>query len=68
MKTIWGPQLCLIIKFMKSAEAFGICTQTLASKGPYENVEPNNGVRGQLMKKDFIIIQNFSNHLVQRKP
>jgi hypothetical protein len=40
----------------------------MASKGPDKNVEPNDGVRSQLMKKDFIIIQNFPNHLVQGKP
>jgi hypothetical protein len=40
----------------------------LASKGPDEYTEPNDSVRGQLMKIDFIIIQNFPNHLVQGKP
>jgi hypothetical protein len=40
----------------------------LASKGPDEDAEPNDSVRGQLMKIDLIIIQNFPNHLVKQKP
>jgi hypothetical protein len=56
------------MKLMHLAKSFGIWVHPLASKGPYENAEPNDGVRGQLMKKYFIIIQNFSNYLVQQKP
>jgi hypothetical protein len=40
----------------------------VASEGPDEDAEPNDGVRGQLMKINFKKIQNFSYHLVQRKP
>jgi hypothetical protein len=35
---------------------------------PDEDAEPNDSIRGQLMKIDFIIIQNFPYHLVQGKP
>jgi hypothetical protein len=53
---------------MYSAEGFRIWIQSLASKGPKEDVEPNDSVRSQLMKINFIIIQNFPNHLMKRKP
>jgi hypothetical protein len=53
---------------MHSIESFSIWVHCLASKGLDEDAEPNDSVRGQLMKIDFIIIQNFSNHLVKRKP
>jgi hypothetical protein len=33
-----------------------------------EDTEPNNGVRGQLMKINFKKFQDFSYHLVQREP
>jgi hypothetical protein len=37
-------------------------------EGPNEDAEPNDSVRSQLMKINFIIIQNFPNHLMKRKP
>jgi hypothetical protein len=49
---------------MHSVESFSIRVHSLASKGLDEDVEPNDRVRGQLMKIDIIIIQNFPNHLV----
>jgi hypothetical protein len=56
------------MQFVHSAESFSIWVHFLASKGLDEDAEPNDSVRGQLMKIDFIIIQNFPNHLVKRKP
>jgi hypothetical protein len=60
--------LRLVMQLMHSAESFSIWVHFLASKGPDEDAEPNDSVRGQLMKIDFVIIQNFPNHLVQGKP
>jgi hypothetical protein len=60
--------LRLIVQFMHSAECFDIWIHPLALKGPDEDAKPNDNIRGQLMKIDFIIIQNFSNYLVQGKP
>jgi hypothetical protein len=42
--------LRLIVQFMHSAECFGIWVHPLAPKGPNEDVEPNDSIRGQLMK------------------
>jgi hypothetical protein len=44
------------MQLMHSAKSFSILVYPLASKGLDENVEPNNGVRGQLMKKNLKII------------
>jgi hypothetical protein len=41
---------------MHAAEGFGILVHPLASEGPDEDVEPNNGVRSQLMKINFKIL------------
>jgi hypothetical protein len=60
--------LRLVMQLVHSAESFSIRVHSLASKGPDEDAEPNDSVRGQLMKIDFVIIQNFPNHLVQGKP
>jgi hypothetical protein len=67
MKSIFSG-LRLIMKLMHSAKSFGIRVYSLASKCPDVDVEPNDSVRSQLMKLDFIIFQNFPNHFVQRKP
>jgi hypothetical protein len=61
------PSLRLIVKFMYSAESFGEWLHPLTSEGPDVNAEPNNGVRGQLMKVNLKIFQDISNHPVQRK-
>jgi hypothetical protein len=55
------------MKFMYSAEGFGEWLHPLTLEGPDVNAEPNNGVRGQLMKVNLKIFQDISNHLVQRK-
>jgi hypothetical protein len=56
------------VQLVHSAECFGNWVHPLASEGPDEDTEPNDSVRGQLMKINFKILQNFSYHLVQRKP
>jgi hypothetical protein len=60
--------LRLVMQLMHSVESFGIRVYSLASESPDEDTEPNDGIRGQLMKINFVIIQNFPNHLVQGKP
>ena len=55
MKTIC-PGLCLIVQLMHTVESFGIWAHPLALKGPDKDVEPNNDVRGQLMKIYFEIL------------
>jgi hypothetical protein len=67
MKPIFSG-LRLIMQLMYSTEGFDIWIHSLASKGPNEDAEPSDSVRSQLMKIDFKILQNFPNHLVQRKP
>jgi hypothetical protein len=67
MKPIFSG-LRLIMYLMHSAEGFNIWVHSLASKGPNEDAEPNDSFRSQLMKINFIIIQNFPNHLMKRKP
>ena len=62
------PSLRLVVQLVHSAECFGIWAHPLASEGPDEDAKPNNGVRGQLMKINFKVFQDFSYHLVQRKP
>jgi hypothetical protein len=57
--------LCLVMQLMHSAESFSIWLHSLTSKGPNVDAEPNDGVRSQLMKIDFLIILNFPNHFVQ---
>ena len=59
--------LCLIMKFMYSAECFGERLYPLTSESPDVHAEPNNGVRGQLMKVNPKIFQGVCNHSVQRK-
>jgi hypothetical protein len=66
MKPIFSG-LRLIMKLMHSAKSFGIRVYSLASECLDEDAKPNDSVRSQLMKIDFIIFQNFPNHLVQRK-
>jgi hypothetical protein len=43
----------LVVQLMHSAECFGIWVHPLASEGPDEDAEPNDSIRGQLMKIDF---------------
>jgi hypothetical protein len=43
------------MKLMHSAKSFGIRVYSLASECPDEDAEPNDSVRSQLMKIDFII-------------
>jgi hypothetical protein len=52
------------VQLMHSAECFGIWVHPLASEGLDEDAEPNDSVRGQMMKINFKKIQNFSYHLV----
>jgi hypothetical protein len=59
--------LRLIMQLMHSAECFGIWIHPFDSKGPDEDAEPNDSIRGQLMEINFKIIQNFSYHLIQGK-
>jgi hypothetical protein len=42
--------LRLIVKFVYSAEGFGERLHPLASESPDKHAEPNDSVRGQLMK------------------
>jgi hypothetical protein len=56
------------MQLMHSAESFSIRVHSLASKGPDEDAESNDTVSGQLIKIDFVIIQNFPNHLIQGNP
>jgi hypothetical protein len=60
--------LRLIVQLMHSTECFGIWIHPLASKGPNEDAESNDSVRGQLMKINFKILQHFSYHLIKREP
>jgi hypothetical protein len=55
MKTIC-PGLRLIMQLMHSEESFGIWTHPLALEGPNKDVESNNGIAGQLMKKYFKVL------------
>jgi hypothetical protein len=59
--------LRLVVKFMYSVEGFGERLHRLTSESPDIHVEPNNGVRGQLMKVNLEIFQDIYNHSVQRK-
>jgi hypothetical protein len=52
VKTIC-PGLCLIVQLVHAVESFGIRAHSLASKGLDKGAEPNNSVRGQLMKIYF---------------
>jgi hypothetical protein len=54
MKPIFSG-LRLIMKIMHSAKSFGIRVYSLASECPDEDAEPNDSVRSQLMKIDFVI-------------
>jgi hypothetical protein len=67
MKTIFSG-LCLIVKLVHSAESFGIRVYSLATECPDEDTESNDSIRSQLMKIDFVILQNLPNHFIQRKP
>ena len=62
------PGLRLIVQLVHAAEGFVIWVHPLASEGLDEDAEPNDSVRSQLMKIDFVIFQNFPNHFVQWKP
>jgi hypothetical protein len=48
------------MKLVYLAEPFGVGTLFLASKSLDIHVEPDNGVRGQLMQVDFKLFQNFT--------
>jgi hypothetical protein len=67
METIFSG-LCLIVKLVHSVEGLGIRVYSMASESPDKDTEPNDSVRSQLMKIDLEVLQNFSNHFVQRKP
>jgi hypothetical protein len=43
------------MQLMHSVECFGIWILPLVSKGPDEDAEPNDSIRGQLMKINFIL-------------
>jgi hypothetical protein len=58
MKTIFCG-FRLIMKLMHSAKSFGIRVHSLASECLDVDAEPNDSVRSQLMKIDFVIFQNF---------
>jgi hypothetical protein len=59
------PGLGLIMKFVDSTEAFGICAHALALESPYVDVEPDYYIWCQLMKIYLKSFQYFTNHLVQ---
>ena len=48
--------LRLIMEFVYSAECFGERLYPLTSESPDEDTEPNDSVRGQLMKINFKIL------------
>jgi hypothetical protein len=56
------------MKLVHPAESFGKRLHSLASKSPDKDAEPNDGIRSQLMKINFEIFQNITNHFMQRKP
>ena len=66
MQSIFSS-LRLVVKFMYSAEGFGERLHPLTSESPDIHAEPNNGVRGQLMKVNLKIFQDICNLPVQRK-
>jgi hypothetical protein len=61
------PGLRLVVQLVQSTERFGIWAHPLALESPDEDAKSYNGIRGQLMKINFEIFQDFPYHLVQRK-
>jgi hypothetical protein len=51
-----SPCLHLVMKLMYLVEPFGVSALSLALECPDVNDEPDNSVRGQLMKIDFKLL------------
>jgi hypothetical protein len=61
-------RLGLVMEFMNHAKSFSIDTSSLASESPYVHAKPKYSIWSQLMKIDFKVLQNFTNHVIQMKP
>jgi hypothetical protein len=59
--------LCLIGQLMNIAETSRIWLQSLAPHGPYKNSHSNKSFGGNLMKVYLKRLQDFDQHLVERK-